>query len=285
MKKYLIVFVLIVIVWNNLLAQSQKAHNPIIYADVPDMSMVRVGDTYYMSNMTMHMNMGVPIMKSKDLVNWELIGYALDTPQHLDVNDKTGQHGGIWEPTLRYNDGLFYLTVTQKQCETSIVTTAKNPEGPWSDPVTLYSQNGIDGSIFFDDEKAWYTWYENHLILLREFDKERIKLVGDTVLLLNEQMFGNDYSAIEGPHIYKLDDGEYLLLIASGETGGNNHNVSVFKSSSPKGPYQPCPYNPVLTHCGTDSLFNNIGHADIVKTQNGEWYAVMLGVDKMKRYR
>lgn len=252
--------------------------NPILPGSHPDPSICRVGDNYYLVNSSFIWYPGVPIHRSKDLVNWELIGYALNTPQHLDVNDKTGQHGGIWAPTIRYDKGLFYITVTQKQCGTSIVTTAKDPAGPWSEPVTLHSQNGIDGSILFDGDKSWYTWSEDHLILLREFDKKNLQLFGDTVLLLNEQMFGNDYTAIEGPHIYKLDNGEYMLLIASGGTGGNNHNVSVFKSDLPTGPYLPCPNNPVLTHQGTNSPFNNIGHADIVETQKGEWYAVMLGV-------
>ena len=252
--------------------------NPILPGSHPDPSICRVGDTYYIVNSSFIWHPGVPIHRSTDLVNWELIGYALNTPAHLTINDKTGQHGGIWAPTLRYDDGLFYLTVTQKQCGTSIVTTATNPEGPWSEPVTLHSQNGIDGSLLFDGEKSWYTWSEDHLILLCEFDKKNLKLVGDTILLLNEQMFGDDYSAIEGPHIYKLENDGYMLLIASGGTGSNNHNVSVFKSDSPTGPYAPCPNNPVLTHRGSDSPFNNIGHADIVQTQNGEWYAVMLGV-------
>ena len=256
--------------------------NPILPGSHPDPSICRVGDTYYIVNSSFIWYPGVPIHRSKDLVNWELIGYALNTPKHLNIGDRTGQHGGIWAPTIRYHEGLFYLTVTQKQCGTSILTTATNPEGPWSEPVTLHSQNGIDGSLLFDEEKAWYTWSEDHLILLREYDKEKMQLIGDTVLLLDEQMFGDDYSAIEGPHIYKLESGEYMLLIASGGTGSNNHNVSVFKSDKAVGPYKPCPNNPVLTHRGTDSPFNNIGHADIVETQNGEWYAVMLGVRPLK---
>lgn len=263
--------------------EPQTFRNPILPGGHPDPSICRVGDVYYIVNSSFIWYPGVPIHRSKDLVNWELVSYALDTPEHLDLNDKTGQHGGIWAPTLRYHDSLFYLTVTQKMSGTSIVTTAKSPEGPWSLPVTLHSQNGIDGSLFFDDDKTWYCWSEDHLILLREFNKAQMKLEGDTVLLLNEQMFGDDYNSIEGPHIYKVNANEYMLLIASGGTGGNNHNVSVFKSNSPKGPYKPCPHNPVLTHRGTDSPFNNIGHADIVETHNGEWYAVTLGVRPLKR--
>lgn len=251
--------------------------NPILPGSHPDPSICRVGDTYYIVNSSFIWYPGIPIQKSKDLVNWQLIGYALTTRDHLDINDKTGPHSGIWAPTLRYNDSLFYLTVTQKNCGNSIITTAKNIEGPWNLPVTLHSQNGIDGSLLFDDEKTWYCWSEDHLIQLREFDKKKLELKGDTILLLNEQMFGDDYSHIEGPHIYKLDNGEYMLLIASGGTGSNNHNVSVFKSASPKGPYKPCPHNPVLTHRNTESPFSTIGHADIVQTQNNEWYAVTLG--------
>ena len=252
--------------------------NPILPGSHPDPTICRVGDDYYIANSSFVWFPAVPIHHSKDLANWELIGYALHTPEHIDINDQTGVSGGDWAPTLRYHNGLFYLTVTQKRCGTSIVTTAKNPAGPWSTPITLHDEKGIDGSLLFDDDKTWYCYSQDHLILLREFDKEKMELKGDTILLLNEQMFGDDYSHIEGPHIYKLESGEYMLLIASGGTGNNNHNVSVFKSDVPTGPYTPCPHNPVLTHRDTDSPFNNIGHADIVETQNGEWYAVMLGV-------
>ncbi|MCG8698444.1 MAG: glycoside hydrolase family 43 protein [Bacteroidales bacterium] len=258
--------------------------NPIIPGSHPDPSICRVGDDYYIANSSFIWFPGVPIHHSKDLVNWKLIGYALHTPEHIDINDVTGVAGGDWAPTIRYHEGLFYLTVTQKRCGSSILTTAKNPAGPWSKPITLHSEKGIDGSLLFDEDKTWYCWSEDHLILLKEFDKEKMELKGDSILLLNEQMFGDDYSHIEGPHIYKLESGEYMLLIASGGTGNNRHNVSVFKSDKPQGPYEPCPHNPVLTHDGTESPINNTGHADIVKTQNGEWYAVMLGVRPNEKF-
>jgi xylan 1,4-beta-xylosidase len=253
--------------------------NPIIKGGNPDPSIIRVDDTYYLVTSSFIFYPGVPVYKSKDLVNWELIGYALHTPEHIDINDRTGTRGGVWAPTIRYHNGLFYVTVTQRSCGESIVTTASNPAGPWSTPVELHSQNGIDGSLLFDDDgKVWYTWSEDGEILLRGFDKDSLKLVGEKTLLLDQKMFGDDYEHIEGPHIYKLESGEYLLLIAAGGTGRNNHNVSVFKSDKPTGPYTPHPNNPILTHLGSDSPFQNMGHADIVQTQNGEWWAVMLGV-------
>ena len=280
------VFVCILTVFS-LSACAEKAPtyftNPIIPGGNPDPSICRVGEYYYIANSSFIWFPGVPIRRSKDLVNWELIGYALPTPKHIDINDNTGVSGGLWAPTIRYHDGLFYLTVTQKRSGSSVLVTAKNPAGPWSEPITLHSQDGIDGSLLFDDDgRIWYTWSEAHEILLREFDNEKKQLIGEKILLLDEHMFGDDYSHIEGPHIYKLKSGEYMLMIASGGTGNNNHNVSVFKSDKPTGPYKPAPSNPVLTHRGKDSPFNNIGHADIVETQNGQWYAVMLGVRKLE---
>lgn len=280
MKNIKIIILLFFFMGSAIMAQdiSTTFKNPILRGGFPDPSICRVGDTYYLANSSFIWYPGVPIHKSKDLVNWELVSYALNTPKHLNISDSTGKSGGIWAPTIRYHNNLFYLTVTQKNCGTSILSTAKNVEGPWSEPITLHSQNGIDGSLFFDNEKVWYCWSEDHEILLKEFDVKTNQLIGEKILLLDEHMFGNDYSHIEGPHIYKLKSGEYMLLIASGGTGTNNHNVSIFKSNNPKGPYVPCPNNPVLTHRGTNSSINNVGHADIVETQNGEWYAVTLGV-------
>jgi beta-xylosidase len=95
-------------------AQVRQAQNPIIFADVPDMSILRVGDTYYMSSTTMHMSPGVPIMQSKDLVNWQLINYAYDTLANVDelnlANGKSTYGRGSWASSIRYYNGTFYVT-------------------------------------------------------------------------------------------------------------------------------------------------------------------------------
>src|SRR3954463_7817749 len=95
-------------------ARAQQAHNPIIYADVPDISVIRVGNVYYMSSTTMHMSPGVPIMKSKDLVNWQLIGYAYDTLANMDElnlnNGKSTYGRGSWASSLRYHNDTYYVT-------------------------------------------------------------------------------------------------------------------------------------------------------------------------------
>src|SRR5262245_19904226 len=111
MIKRISLFVLSVTISILLYAQ---AHNPVIFADVPDMSMIRVGETYYMSSTTMHMSPGVPIMKSKDLVNWEIVNYAYDTLADMDElnleNGKSTYGRGSWASCIRYHNGLYYVT-------------------------------------------------------------------------------------------------------------------------------------------------------------------------------
>jgi beta-xylosidase len=104
-KLFLILLSLLTLVYGNSLIAQNHAQNPIIHADVPDMSMIRVGDTYYMSSTTMHMSPGVPIMKSKDLVNWEIVNYCYDTLDDVDAlnleNGKNAYGSGSWASCIR----------------------------------------------------------------------------------------------------------------------------------------------------------------------------------------
>ena len=119
-----------VLATQSLLAQTKQVTNPVIYADVPDMSMIRVGDTYYMSSTTMHMSPGVPIMKSKDLVNWTLVNYAYDTLANMDElnlnNGKSAYGSGSWASSIRYHNGTYYVsTFAQTTGKTYIYTTKR----------------------------------------------------------------------------------------------------------------------------------------------------------------
>ena len=118
-------------------SQVSRAHNPVIFADVPDMSIIRVGATYYMSSTTMHMSPGVPIMKSKDLVNWKLINYAYDTLADIDelnLNNGKNTYGrGSWASSIRYHNGVFYVTTFAQTTGKTHIYTSKNIEkGPWN---------------------------------------------------------------------------------------------------------------------------------------------------------
>ena len=140
-------------------AQENRAKNPIIYADVPDMSMVRVGDAYYMSSTTMHMSPGVPIMKSKDLVNWKIVNYAYDTLANVDamnlVNGKSTYGKGSWASCIRYHKGTFYVsTFAQTTGKTYIFSTKDIEKGPWV--VHSFKPSYHDHTLFFDDDGRIY---------------------------------------------------------------------------------------------------------------------------------
>src|SRR3954470_8271571 len=138
MKRFLITLsVAMAILCAPFLLKAQKAHNPIIWADVPDLSMIRVGDTYYMSSTTMHMSPGLPIMKSKDLVNWELVSYAYNTlddnNDNLNLVDGKNAYGkGSWASCLRYHNGTFYVSVFSSTTGKTYIYSTKNIEKePW----------------------------------------------------------------------------------------------------------------------------------------------------------
>ncbi len=154
---------------------TETAHNPIIWADVPDMAMIRVGDTYYMSSTTMHMSPGLPIMKSKDLVNWELVSYAYDTLGDNDAltlqNGKTAYGAGSWASSLRYHDGTFYVTTFSSTVgKTHIYTTKDIEKGPWKE--ISFRPSLHDHSLFFDDDGRVYMLYGGGNLRLTELNAD-----------------------------------------------------------------------------------------------------------------
>ena len=140
----------------------EKAENPIIFADVPDMSMVRVGDTYYMSSTTMHMSPGVPIMKSTDLVNWKLVSYCYNTLDDVDAlnleNGKNAYGAGSWASCIRYVNKTFYVSTFSGTTGTTYIYSTKDIEkGPWE--VKKFKPSCHDHTIFFDDDgKIYLIW-------------------------------------------------------------------------------------------------------------------------------
>ena len=136
-------------------AQTKQAQNPIIFADVPDLSMIRVGNSYYMSSTTMHMSPGVPIMKSDDLVNWKLVSYAYDTLADVDAlnlaDGKDAYGRGSWASSLRYHNGMYYVTTfAQTTHKTYIYSTNDIEKGAWK--RISFSPAYHDHSLFFDDD-------------------------------------------------------------------------------------------------------------------------------------
>lgn len=261
--------------------------NPILRGCYPDPSICRVGEDYYLVTSTFEYFPGLPIFHSKDLIHWRQIGHVLDRASQLNL-DEIRPSGGLFAPTIRYANGTFYVINTLVDGKTksgNFIVTATDPAGPWSDPYWLDAE-GIDPSLFFDDDgQAWYVgtrlneegFYQGHTeIFLRRLDTEQMKLVGEEYILWDGAVKGVVWA--EAPHIYKVN-GYYYLLIAEGGTA-HHHSVTIARSEHITGPYEGNRANPILTHrhLGLDYPIVGTGHADLVETQNGEWWMVLLAM-------
>lgn len=280
-----------------LTAQSETFLNPIIPGAHPDPSICRAGDDFYIVNSSFEYFPGLPIHHSKDLVNWELIGYGLHRKEQasgavnlVDVQ----QDGGIHAPTIRYHEGTFYIITTNVYSPTdpskpaemvNFIITAKDPAGPWSEPHVIEGAPGIDPDLFFDEDgKAYYVGThavgmpnENGIgeIWVQELDLVNWKLVGERYSVWRGACGG---CCVEGPHLYK-EHGKYYLMVAEGGTSFN-HAVMIAASEEITGPYESNPRNPILTsrHLSKNYWLNSTGHADIVELKDGRWYMVALSV-------
>ncbi|OJX88322.1 MAG: glycoside hydrolase 43 family protein [Paludibacter sp. 47-17] len=278
-----------------LVAPAQEApatfSNPILPGYHPDPSICRVGDDYYLVNSSFVWFPGLPVYHSKDLVNWKLIGHAIDRSDQLSFEGLPDMLG-LFAPTIRYHDGLFYIVNTCVGCGMNFYITATHPAGPWSDPVWLTDAPGIDPSLMWDDDGTCYytgvagveppAWPNQGMIFNQKLDLTQQKLVGERHILTYGHANNASYS--EGPHLYKVD-GKYLLLISEGGTE-MYHAMTAHHSDSVNGPYQADYINPVLTHrhLGQEYPIQAIGHGDLVQTQNGEWWCVMLGKRVLSSY-
>ncbi|HMU46701.1 MAG TPA: glycoside hydrolase family 43 protein [Chitinophagaceae bacterium] len=275
------------------MVNAQSFTNPILAGYYPDPSICKAGNDYYIVNSSFAHYPGLPLFHSKDLLNWELIGYALDRPEQLPLEGRNaGVSRGLFAPAISYHKGIFYIVCTNVSGIGNFVVTAKDPKGPWSNPVALPEVNGIDPSLFFDDnDKAYIVynsippndetmWGGHRTIRMYQFDKANLKIKGEQILLVNG---GTDVTKkpvwIEGPHIYKINDW-YYLMCAQGGTG-YNHTEVVFRSKNVYGPYWPYEKNPILTQMHLDSSRPNpittTGHADLVEDNEGNWWGVFLG--------
>jgi alpha-N-arabinofuranosidase len=264
--------------------------NPILQGFYPDPSITRAGDDYYLVNSTFTWFPGIPVFHSRDLVNWTQIGNAIDRPDQLDFK-ALGLSRGVFAPDISWHDGTFYILNTCVDCGDNFVITAKNPAGPWSNPVWLPEINGgIDPSLFFDEDgSAWLVnnlpppgppLYDGHrAIWIQRFDTKKLKLTGPRTLLLNGGVRPEEKPIwIEGPHIFRKD-GWYYLIAAEGGTA-ENHSQVVLRSRVVTGPYEPFAGNPILTQRDLPrdraNPITSAGHADFVETRKGEWWATFL---------
>ncbi len=260
-------------------------NNPILPGFNPDPSICRVGNDYYMVTSTFSYFPGIPIYHSTDLVNWKQIGNILNRKEQLPLEGSNFAGGGIFAPTIRYNNGTFYVITTNVDGGLgNFIVTATDPAGPWSDPICLHSK-GIDPSLFFDDDGRCYycgtqdrregaKYFGDNEIYIQELDLETMQLVGESWPAWHGALREVEWP--EGPHIYKKDGWYYLIISEAGTA--HMHCVTVARSKSLQEPFEGYRGNPILTHrhLGLNYPIVNVGHTDIVETQNGEWWMVAL---------
>ncbi len=272
------------------LPSADAFRNPILTGFYPDPSICQVGEDYYLINSSFAYFPGIPVLHSRDLVNWTQIGHVIDRPSQLTY-DNLGVSRGIFAPAISHHDGVFYVVCTMIDSGGNFVMTATDPRGPWSDPTYLHFE-GIDPSLYFDDDgRAWMInngapigtpLYDGHrAIWIQEFDYRAKKMIGPRKLLVNGGVnIAEKPVWIEGPHIYKRD-GWYYLCCAEGGTSVN-HSQVIFRSRAVDGPYVPWDKNPILTQRGLDDnvpfAVSSTGHADLVIGPDQKWWAVFLAV-------
>jgi beta-xylosidase len=273
MKKRISAFNLLLAILIAVVSVKGQTVNPIIYADVPDMSMIRVGDTYYMSSTTMHMSPGVPIMKSKDLVNWKLVSYAYDSLDSLDAldlsNGKSAYGAGSWASSIRYHNGTYYVsTFAQTTNKTYIYSTKNIEKGPWK--KISFEPSLHDHSLFFDDDGKVYLINGGGKIFLRELQNDLSGIKPGTkeqVIIQNASLPASAESGglpAEGSQLFKVN-GKYYLFNISWPKGGMR-TVIIHRSDKIGGPYE-----------GRIALQDKgVAQGGLISTPKGEWFAYLF---------
>ena len=251
--------------------------NPVIPGFYPDPSVCRVGSDYFLVNSSFEFFPGIPLFHSRDLIHWEQIGHVLTRKSQAVLEDERASKG-IWAPTIRENKGRFYVSATNMSYGGNFFVYTDDIYGEWSEPIWV-KQGGIDPSLFFDADGQVYfaSTYDmpgGQAIGQSRIDIETGELLTDTKIIWEGS--GGKYP--EGPHMF-VKDGWYYLLVAEGGTF-INHSVQMARCRTINGDYEICPRNPILTHRHMPVLnpISVTGHADIVETQNGEWWMVLLAV-------
>jgi beta-xylosidase len=238
---------------------------------VPDIAMIRVGDTYYMSSTTMHMNPGVPIMKSKDLANWEIVNYCYDTLDDVDAlnleNDKNAYGSGSWASCIRYHNGTYYVSTFAGTTNKTYIWSTKNIEnGPWK--KISFSPSYHDHTIFFDDDgKIYMIWGVGRLMMVElQEDLSGVKEGTERVLIENasEPAGDNIMLPAEGSQLFKVS-GKYYLFNITWPRGGMR-TVIIHRADKITGPWES---RLALQDRG-------IAQGGLIDTPDGNWYAYLF---------
>lgn len=251
-----------------------KYQNPILKGFNPDPSICRAGEDYYLVTSSFEFFPGIPLYHSTDLVNWEQIGNCIEDPD-LYPYEKAKISGGIWAPTIRFHEGVFYVTAKFEGFGNFIIST-EDPKKGWSKPVRV-ALGGIDPSLLFDDDKVYFCTNQGTPDRRPGISVVEINVnTGEFLSDVRQVWEGTGGGYMESPHIYHIGEW-YYLIVAEGGTG-LQHMANIARSHSIWGPYEACPHNPILTNRNdATKAIACAGHADLVEDHRGNWWMVHLG--------
>lgn len=256
-----------------------KYQNPVIKGFYPDPSVCFAEGKYYLVSSSFQYFPGVPLFESEDLVNWKQIGYVL-TRKNQVMLDKINSSGGVFAPTIRYNDGRFYMVTTNDTTHQNFYVYTDDIYGEWSDPIFV-NQGGIDPSLLFDDGHTYF--------ISNGTDEEgksgviqcEIDIATGEKLTPGKCIWqGSGGRYLESPHMYKINGGYYLMAAEGGTEYG--HMITYARADSVWGEFKGYEKNPVLTNRNkAPEIIQGIGHGDLICDKYGDWHILCLGFRQM----
>ncbi len=250
----------------------EKIQNPMLWADVPDPDVIRVDDTFYMVSTTMHLMPGAPIMASKDLKNWETIGYIFDkltdSPKY-DLQQGTAYGRGQWATSLEYHHGKFYALLAPNERGTmgdTYIFSAEKAEGPWT--IVSRMRHFHDCSLFFDDDNRVYVIYGTGELMELKPD------LSDVIEGTHQQIFQreeDEKGLLEGSRMIKHNGKYYLLMISHTYAPGRHRREVCYRADDIHGPYE----KQVILESEFGG-FSYEAQGTIVDTQDGDWYGIIF---------
>lgn len=277
MKNPILIFILAVLLTTGCSNKSAEAKdtftNPVIYADVPDIDVIRVGSDYYMISTTMHLMPGAPVMRSKDLVNWEIISYLFDEIKDSPLYDLEGGNvygQGQWASSLRYHNGKFYVLFATNRPQKTYIYSTEDPTGKW-EKISEFDKNYHDASLLFDDDDKVYLAYGGGHIRISELknDLSDIKPDGLDVVAIKGTEAGFP-GLLEGTHLSKYNDKYYMFLIWWAP--GGIRTQLCFRSDQIGGPYE----SKVILSDSMDRSGAGVAQGCIIDTEAGDWYGFLF---------
>lgn len=256
--------------------------NPVIKGFYPDPSVCKVEDTYYLVCSSFQYFPGVPIFESKDLVNWTQIGHCLTRKSQIQL-DTVSSSGGVFAPTLRYNNGRFYMTTTNDTTHQNFYVWTDDIYGEWSEPIPV-DQGGIDPDLYFEEGKTYFMSNGTDDDGVGGIVQCEIDIESGRKLTPSRSIWqGTGGRYLESPHLYKIN-GTYYLLAAEGGTE-YGHMVTYARGDSPSGPFEAYKNNPVLTNRNLGGYeLQGVGHSDLIQDNQGNWWLLHLGFRQTGQY-